>query len=176
MEDRHPALRGDGVTLRPGTEADVASLRAVLAEPSVMRWWGPPAPAEEIAADLRGDGDTVLLAVEADGVLCGGIQYVEERDPMYRHAGIDIFLGERAQGRGLGTEAMRVLVRFLIRARGHHRLTIDPAVENARAIRCYEKVGFRPVGVMRQYERRGDGTFRDGLLMDLLACDVETWE
>lgn len=39
---------------------------------------------------------------------------------------------------------------------------------NARAIRTYEAVGFRPVGVMRRYERGADGNWHEGLLMDLL--------
>ena len=58
------------------------------------------------------------------------------------------------------------------RPRGHHRITIDPAAANSRAIRCYTGVGFRPVGVMRQYERGGDGRFHDGLLMDLLRGEL----
>lgn len=54
--------------------------------------------------------------------------------------------------------------------RGHHRLTIDPATANAAAIRSYSKVGFKPVGIMRAYERdHRTGAWRDGLLMDLLA-------
>lgn len=57
----------------------------------------------------------------------------------------------------------------LIDERGHHRITIDPAADNARAIRCNESAGFRAVGVMRAYERRPDGSWRNGLLMDLLA-------
>ena len=41
---------------------------------------------------------------------------------------------------------------------------------NAAAIRAYEKAGFRPVGVMRRYERdTGGGGWHDGLLMELLA-------
>jgi aminoglycoside 6'-N-acetyltransferase len=76
------------------------------------------------------------------------------------------------QGRGLGTDAVRTLARYLLEVRGHHRLTIDPAADNARAIRTYEKVGFRAVGVMRRYERGKDGTFHDGLLMDLLAGEL----
>ena len=56
--------------------------------------------------------------------------------------------------------------------RGHHRLVIDPAASNARAIRAYEAVGFKPVGIMRMYERGPDGTFHDGLLMDLLTEDL----
>jgi ribosomal protein S18 acetylase RimI-like enzyme len=43
------------------------------------------------------------------------------------------------------------------------------AAVNAAAIRAYEKVGFRTVGVMREYWRSPDGSWRDGLLMDLLA-------
>jgi RimJ/RimL family protein N-acetyltransferase len=41
----------------------------------------------------------------------------------------------------------------------------------ARAIHVYEKLGFRPVGVMRQYERVADGSWRDGLLMELIASE-----
>ncbi len=96
------------------------------------------------------------------------IQYHEEQDPGYRSAGIDIFVAPEYQERGLGTDAIRTLARHLIADRGHHRLTIDPAADNVRAIAAYRKVGFRPVGVMRQYERGLDGTWHDGLLMDLL--------
>ena len=67
---------------------------------------------------------------------------------------------------------MSLLARFLCEQRGHHRLTIDPAAANHRAIRCYEKVGFRRVGVLRQYERGPDGRFHDGLLMDLLRPEL----
>ncbi len=64
-----------------------------------------------------------------------------------------------------------MLVRHLIEERGHHRLTIDPAAANERAIRCYEAVGFERVGIMRQYERTDDGSWHDGLLLELLADD-----
>ncbi len=73
----------------------------------------------------------------------------------------------------MGTTAVGLVARFLCDQRGHHRLTIDPAATNTRAIRCYEKVGFRPVGIMRRYERGPDGRFHDGLLMDLLRDDLE---
>ena len=168
----HPILVGRKVTLRPGRPGDARKLRAILAEPSVSRWWAEPDPVEVIEEELRGDDSAVLLVVEIDGKVAGGIQYNEENDPMYRQAGIDIYLGGRFQGRGAGTEAVRLLARFLFEQRGHHRITIDPAAANEPAIRCYAKVGFRPVGVMRQYERGPDGTFHDGLLMDLLRDEL----
>jgi aminoglycoside 6'-N-acetyltransferase len=63
-------------------------------------------------------------------------------------------------------------VRQLIDERGHHRITIDPAAANAAAIRSYEKVGFRPVGVMRKSERDADGDgWHDSLLMELVVSD-----
>ena len=171
-DESRPVLVGRRVTIRPGGPEDAPRLRAILAEPSVARWWGEPDPLAVIEADLRGDDSTVLLVMEIDGQVAGGIQYVEENEPMYRHAGIDIYLGRRFQGRGAGTEAVGLLARYLFEQRGHHRITIDPAAANEPAIRCYAKVGFRPVGVMRQYERGGDGRFHDGLLMDLLRDEL----
>jgi aminoglycoside 6'-N-acetyltransferase len=167
-----PVLAGRRVRLRPGRPDDAPRLHAILAEPSVSRWWGEPDPVTVIEECLRGADSAVLLVVEIDGQVGGGIQYEEENDPMYRHAGIDIYLGRRFQGRGAGAEAVGLLARFLFEQHGHHRITIDPAAANSQAIRCYARVGFRPVGVMRQYERGGDGRFHDGLLMDLLRDEL----
>jgi aminoglycoside 6'-N-acetyltransferase len=174
--ERRPVLAGATVRLRPGGPGDAMLLHAILAEPSVVRWWGEPEPVRQVEDDLRGDGETVLLVVEVGGEVAGGIQYTEENDPMYRHAGIDIFLGARFQDRGAGREAVALLARFLFEEREHHRLTIDPAAANERAIRSYAAVGFRPVGVMRQYERGPDGSFHDGLLMDLLRSELAVAE
>jgi len=168
-----PTLGGERVRLRPGTNADVAVLHEILTQPSVAQWWGEPESHEEITTDLNGDADTYLLVIESDGSVVGGIQYGEENEADYRHASVDIFLGDGSQGGGIGREAIALLARFLFDVRGHHRLVIDPSATNGRAIRCYEAVGFRTVGVMRQYERSPEGTFRDGLLMDLLADELE---
>jgi len=155
------------LVLRAVTEGDEAELRRIRATPEVMRWWD--APEAEFPWD---EADLTCLTIEVDGAVAGMIQFAEEPDPKYRHASIDLFLDPALHGRGLGTEAVRRMVRHLIDDRGHHRITIDPAVENGAAIRSYEKVGFRPVGVMRQYERDvgGEG-FHDSLLMELLASD-----
>jgi aminoglycoside 6'-N-acetyltransferase len=172
-----PTLVGALATVRPGRTEDVPALREILAEPSVQRWWGEPEPAEETTGKLLGTAegaDAVLLVVEVGGVVAGGVEYWEENDPTYRHAGIDIYLGARYQGRGIGTEVVAMVARFLVTDRGHHRLTIDPAAANTGAVTCYTKVGFRPVGTLRRYERGLDGTFHDGLLMDLLAEELRT--
>lgn len=160
-------LRDSRILLRPIGEDDRASLSAILAEPEVGRWWVH----DNVVATVDGlyeDGDDVRLTILVENSVVGLIQYVEETRPDYRHAGIDLFVGVAWQGRGIGPDAIRLVARHLFDVLGHHRLTIDPAVANIRAIRAYEKVGFRPVGVMRRYERDADGDWHDGLLLDLL--------
>jgi aminoglycoside 6'-N-acetyltransferase len=166
-----PVLHGERVTVRPLVATDVPRVTAILREPEVARWWGDHDEAR-VRRELVDDPETVSFAVETDGELIGIVMYSEETDPDYRHAGIDISLTTGRHGRGLGAETLRVVARYLLDVRCHHRLTIDPASSNARAIRCYESVGFRPVGVMRDYERGPDGSWHDGLLMDLLAGEL----
>src|SRR5919206_3530695 len=165
-----PTLRGDRLTLRPLRDDDVDRLAEIVAAPGVREWWGPLDGPEDARAELRAYGPA--FAIEVDGALAGWLGYAEETDPDYRHAGLDIFLAPEHQGRGLGREALRLAARWLVDARGHHRLTIDPACANERAIRAYAAVGFRPVGVMRRYERGADGRWHDNLLMDLLAEEL----
>lgn len=139
----------------------------------MARWWGVSDSPDQAVDDwLTPDPDTVVLAIEVDGEIAGSIQFAEEPDPDYRHAGIDLFLATSHQGQGLGTDAIRTIARYLFDVRGHHRLTIDPSAANERAIRAYERVGFRRVGVMRAYERGPDGTFHDGVLLELLRGEL----
>jgi aminoglycoside 6'-N-acetyltransferase len=161
-------LRGERVLLRPGLAEDVERLAQIASEPEVARWWGDLG-VEDIRREFVDTNDGFVI--EIDGEVVGAIQFAEENEPMYRHAGIDIFVTSFRRGQGLGSEAIRVLARYLFDDRGHHRLTIDPAASNDAAIRAYERVGFRKVGVMRQYERGPDGTWRDGFLMDMLRED-----
>jgi aminoglycoside 6'-N-acetyltransferase len=162
---RLAGVPGD-VVLRPVAESDVAELLRIHRTPEVSRWWDAP----DEGFPLTDDPDTTRLTIEVDGQVAGMVQFSEEPEPKYRHAGIDIFVDPAFHGRGIGTDAVRRVVHHLVDDRGHHRITIDPAADNATAIRAYEKVGFRPVGVMRRYERDvgGDG-WHDGLLMELVV-------
>jgi aminoglycoside 6'-N-acetyltransferase len=164
-------LHGDRLTLRPRGPADAQRLFEIHGQPSVSRWWGDHTLAEvekEIADEAAGGADEVSFTIEVDGEVAGMIQYAELGDEDFKHAGIDLFLADEFQGRGLGREAIQVLVGYLTGPVGHHRLVIDPAVANERAVHCYEAVGFRPVGVMRRYQRMADGHWEDGLLMELV--------
>jgi aminoglycoside 6'-N-acetyltransferase len=174
MADGMPAvLRGALVALRPAVAADIPALAEIRSAPEVYaRWRGGDDLEAAVTEDLE-DPDARTFAIEYGGRVVGAIQWHAENGPDYRHAGMDIYLDPAVHGRGVGTDAVRTLAAHLIDDHGFHRLVIDPAADNDAAIRCYRKVGFRPVGVMRQYERGPDGSWHDGLLMDLLGTELE---
>ena len=155
-------LRGERVTLRPLVDADVEPLNAIIAQPGVREWWGTDPTVD----------DQDAFTIEVEGEIAGWLGWYEETMDDYRHGGLDIFLAPAFHQRGLGREALRLAARWLIEERGHHRIIIDPAAANARAIATYAAIGFKPVGVMRRYERSPDGSWHDGLLMDLLADEL----
>lgn len=157
---------GDTVELVPTDPAHVDRLIEIRQEPEVRRRWH--AVEDQWPFD---DESTAPYTIINAGSIVGYIQFLEELDPHYRSASIDIFLSAAAHGRGLGRDAVSAMARYLFAERGHHRITIDPVVDNAAAIACYEAVGFRRCGVMRRYELADDG-WHDGLLMDLLREDL----
>ncbi|HEX3174829.1 MAG TPA: GNAT family protein [Solirubrobacterales bacterium] len=155
--------------LRPLEPRDAAELRRIRGTPEVERWWDPV----EDGFPLEDEPEATRWTIEVDSAVAGMVQFSEELEPKYRHASVDLFLDPALHRRGLGTEAVRRVVRHLIDERGHHRITIDPATENPAAIRAYEKAGFRRVGTMRRSERDADGRgWHDSLLMELLAEDL----
>jgi aminoglycoside 6'-N-acetyltransferase len=167
-------LQGTLVRLRLASPADEDRFVAILAHPDVARWWGRYDRERVRSEMIEVAEDIATFAVEAgpDHEVIGLIQRWEETEPDYRHAGIDVAIDPAWHRRGLGTDAVRTLARHCFEDLGHHRVTIDPAADNEPAIRSYRKVGFRPVGIMRQYERGLDGTWHDGLLMDLLPGEL----
>ena len=165
---RPAAIAGQTVVLRPTDAEHVPTFLAILAHPEIAKRWGGY-DLRRVRRDLLGPN---CYAVELAGEVVGLVIYREERDPDHRHATLDIALHPDAQGQGLGADALRSIARFLFDS-GHHRVTIDPAAHNTRAIRSCSRAGFRPVGVLRSYERDPEtGEWHDGLLMDLLPTDL----
>src|SRR4051795_8993236 len=116
------------IELRPLDVAHVRPLRELHCQPGVVRWWGPME--EGFPFD---EPESIRFAIVAHDEVVGLLQYGEEKSPDYRRAWIDIFVGDDHAGRGIGTEALRQAVRLLVDERGHHRITIDPAVDNLAA-------------------------------------------
>lgn len=168
-------LQGDGVTLRPLSEGDTDDLLRMLSEPEVSRWWEGYDRArvlDELVAE--GEGESFGIVVD-DGVerLVGMIQYYEQDDPDYRHAGVDLFVDPTMHRAGVGRAAVVALVRHLADDLGHHRVIVDPSESNERSVAFFESLGFRRVGVLRQYERRADGHWGDNVLLELLVADLK---
>jgi aminoglycoside 6'-N-acetyltransferase len=164
-------LRGEAVVLRPLAPDHAEALRAIRETPEVKEWWMPL----EDDFPFGDDPDATRFTIFHEGEIAGLIQYGEETEPSYRHAWIDLFVDPRVRGRGLGPDAIETLVRHLTEDLGHHRMTIDPTLENAAAIRAYEKAGFERVGVMRAAERDWQtGRWRDALLMERVVLPAES--
>ncbi|MEQ1940922.1 GNAT family N-acetyltransferase [Mesorhizobium sp. VNQ89] len=137
---------------RAVTEADLPLLSAWLAEPHVAEWWdeGPDAAIAEIRQAMDSD-DTEPLIVELDG---RPIAYLQSYDPHLEDGhpyqdqpfgtlGIDISIGPPDfVGVGHGSAIVSQFVDLLFEE-GCPRVVIDPNPDNLRAIRAYEKAGFR---------------------------------
>ena len=166
-----PTLRGERIELRATSPVDLDELQRIVSTPEVARWWNPHTRAQ--LDEWLADHDARHWTIRVAGATAGHIQATEENEPDFRHAGIDLFLDPDFHGRGLGRECVRVVAKWLLDERGHHRIVIDPAAANVGAIRCYEAVGFQRVGVMRSYWfDRTVEQWVDGLLLDLLRGEL----
>ncbi|SHH84331.1 GNAT family N-acetyltransferase [Desulfosporosinus lacus] len=102
--------------------------------------------------------------------LIGTIGFKELNIPG-RSATIYIVIGDKAYwGKGYGTDALIVFARFLFTQWNFHRLSLDTWDENIRAIKAYEKVGFKVEGRQRE-ARYVLGNYHDAILMGLLSSE-----
>src|SRR5947208_2209661 len=97
------------VVLRPLAEDDEAELLRIHRTPEVVRWWDLPEP----GFPWSDEPESTRFRIEVDGTVAGLIQFYEETEPRYRHAAIDLFVDPALHGRGVGTEAVRQMVRHL---------------------------------------------------------------
>jgi aminoglycoside 6'-N-acetyltransferase len=170
MANEDVRLHGDRVTLRVADPEEIATAAdRIAAGRQTARWWG--GDRAKVFGWLM-DPDTIVWAIEVAGELAGVVQVSPEDDPDYEHAGLDIAVFDEYQDRGNGTDALRTLAQWLLGPGGRHRLTVDPALDNRRSVAACGHAGFRPVGVMRAYERGDDGTWHDGLLLDMIREDL----
>jgi RimJ/RimL family protein N-acetyltransferase len=103
------------------------------------------------------EGDALLGYIELEGILW-----------MHQHAWLSIAIGDAAhQGQGYGTEAIGLALRFAFQELNLHRVQLTVFGYNQRAIRVYEKLGFRREGVYREHIQR-DGARYDMYLYGIL--------
>lgn len=162
---------------------DAPLLAKWLSDPRVLEYYeGRDRPFDEAAVRAkfiaRNESAITQCVVLYQGAPIGYVQFypLEDADlaeyaypPGIRAFGMDQFIGEPGQwGRGIGTRLVAGVAQHLISTYGAQRVTLDPHRDNPRAIRCYEKAGFRIVRLLRQHELHEDA-WRDCWLMERAA-------
>jgi RimJ/RimL family protein N-acetyltransferase len=169
-------MEGKLVRIRAYEKSDLDSLMSWVNDEEVTRNLGAPMiyplsrAAEEayLSANAPGDGPDCRWAVETlDGEYLGGISLMTI-DWINRSAQVGIVIGSKLHwGKGYGTDAMRVVLRFAFDQMNLHRVWLNVYDFNTRGIKSYEKCGFRREGVQREY-RFLDGRYHDSVLMGIL--------
>ncbi len=117
-----------------------------LHRPHVREWWGDGDDTlESVTAHYGSNNGSVerYILIERDETSDRAIGYFQHYQAGATTVGIDQFIGEEDLiGRGVGTEAIRLFIKLICLDHGVRSIILDPAPENRRAIRCYEKVGF----------------------------------
>lgn len=151
-----------------------------LSDPSVLEFYeGRDNPFDiEKVNDVfyNPEDDTVKCIVEFDGSEIGYIQYYKldsDTKNVYGYLneniyGIDQFLGEvKYWNKGIGTLLVTSMVKFLNDHKKADRVVMDPQVRNERALRCYEKSGFKKVKLLPKRELH-EGEYRDCWLIEYI--------
>jgi aminoglycoside 6'-N-acetyltransferase len=141
-------ITGLRTSLRPATPGDVEILTEWFGDPEIFRYWGKrPMSRETILAKYTNQRKNVhAFLIECRGTPIGYIQYHQFEDSPDPHsAGLDMFVTAALRGRGLGADAVTAMVRFLSTTQGVTRITVDPLLDNPRAVTFWKKCGFRPV-------------------------------
>jgi aminoglycoside 6'-N-acetyltransferase len=165
------------------TPEDLELMAGWLTDPRVLEFYSgrdQPRPMDVVAPKYgrraRGEEPVVPCLMEWEGRPVGYLQYYrvadqpddgrnELMDDVDGVFAIDMFIGEpELWNRGLGSRAIRLLSDHLFERAGATRVTVDPRTTNDRAIRSYEKAGFRKVGVLPRNELH-EGVYHDAWLM-----------
>ncbi|OZU90647.1 GNAT family N-acetyltransferase [Virgibacillus indicus] len=168
----------ENLTIRYLEEADKNLLVKWLSDPAVLEFYegrDNPFDTEKVKKEFYSpDEDVKKCIVEYKGTPVGYIQYYQvtpetsiinhydEDETIY---GIDQFIGELAYwNKGIGTLLVCSMVDYLVEERKADRVIMDPHVTNHRALRCYEKCGFKKVKLLPKHEFH-EGAYRDCWLM-----------
>lgn len=161
------------VTLGPITMADAPTLFRWINDRDLVLFNAAYRPTHEAShldwvRGLAGRRDVVAFAVRTvpRKRLIGVCQLIGI-DPVHRRADLQIRMGDdRTRGRGLGLEAVRLLLAFGFNDLNLHRISLQVFATNTRAIKTYERAGFRHEGRLR------DAMYLDGRFVDVLTMAI----
>ena len=181
-----PTLVGDRVLLRPFTSADIDAMGPVLADPEVLRLTGSVHTSAEVEAavpvlDARvrawyetreAQLDRLDLAlVDRATDRCVGEVVLNDWSPEDQTCGFRILVGPEGRGRGLGSEATRLVVAHAFAVADLHRIELEVYAFNPRAQHVYERAGFQVEGRRRE-AFVFDGERVDSIMMAVLRPEA----
>ncbi|KUP09091.1 2-aminoglycoside phosphotransferase [Bacillus coahuilensis m2-6] len=168
----------DHLVIRDLEINDTAHLVKWLSDPRVLEYYegrDNPFDKEKVKEAFYGPrGDEVRCIIEYDGKAIGYVQYYpieeEEREkygyPVEIVYGMDQFIGEvEYWNKGIGTSVVSKVVKYLLDVMGAEKVVMDPQVRNERALRCYEKCGFKKVKLLPRIEWH-EGVYEDCWLIE----------
>lgn len=136
--------------------------RSPISLPEALAYWSADA-ADHVGFTLLTAGDEPIGAIQLSDI-----------DPWARHAELGVFIGDPAyRGKGLGSEAMRLLLSFAFRQLNLHKVWLTVDADNQTAIRCYDRLGLRRDGVERDAIYR-DGAYLDRIVMSILEDEFQS--
>jgi diamine N-acetyltransferase len=167
-------LIGKRVYLRPLEASDLAFVRQWANDPEIRALTAEVLPMSQAGADeflerVRTDRDRVwfVVVIKDSGQVIGEAGLLRMFHA-WRTTDLTLILGEKtAQGQGHGTEAILLLLDYAFGHLNFHRVSVGVVGFNERALRFYEKVGFRREGIQREgyyWQHR----YHDFVMMSLL--------
>lgn len=170
-------VRGDGVLLRGGTEADVPRLLEAFADERI-RFWNPGPEDEAGVRELvakrtdwtTGDHASWLVADPHTGDLLGSVS-LHHLDLDQGDSEVGYWTAPWARGRGVAAAAVRAAAAYGFTEVGLHRVYLYHALENPASCGVARGAGFLLEGTLRQSYRYADGVRRDEHLHARLASD-----
>jgi RimJ/RimL family protein N-acetyltransferase len=170
-------IRGSKIQLRAIEEADLEFYYSWINDEETNQWRGLYHPtsldeAKEWIAKQRKQGPTLLnLAIETSDRVLIGFVGLSGICPRSRRAEVWIYIGSKDHwGHGFGEDTVRTLCGYAFKEMNLHRIWLECNPEFENVVRCYEKVGFKTEGILRDAYYRA-GKFRNTCIMGLLRDD-----
>lgn len=165
-------ISGERIYLSPVNPDDAEFFCKWLNDKEVTQWLSLHAKVVSLPGErkflekMAEEGYNFSIVLREGDLLLGNISLMGV-NPVNRGAELGVFIGEAAfRSKGFGAEAIKLLLNYGFQTLGLHSVLLHVYEENARAIACYRKCGFREIG------RRREAAFIDGRFFDIVSMDI----